>query len=300
MAAVSLIQQPRLFVIGLGWLGLSLCAYYKNKSFSIGGTVRSVDKQKSIASLSPSSCLFNLYNGDSSLNDNRFITDIVHKSDWRQTTLLLAIPPGRRNVNTIEFSHRMKSLIDHFASQNIKSIIFISTSSVYGNTHGIVNNLTPTAPITQSAIAHIEIERHLFANYKQVSCVLRLSGLVGPNPDGSFRHPIYTLCKKDNIAKGRDPVNLIHQADVIQAINSIVLKDKVDFQSAVLSSLEQPSREEYYSWCARFLSLPSPKFLKDDSDRPLSKLIDASQTYRSLGITPMYKSPYDMLKGYRL
>ncbi len=279
--------------MGLGWLGLALAHSLKSSNIKVSGTVTSSQKQDLLLTQEIQADLFNLYLDSPKLTNNQFDNLAIY-NQISATTLVLNIPPGRQNFQPVRFVDAMITLIDSLMLKGLKKLIFISTTSVFCEEQSVVTNASVPVPATESGKAHFKIEQHLFKHYANASAVLRLSGLVGPNPDGSLRHPIFVLSKKQNIAKGKDVVNLVHQADVIAAITQLI-NNNAHPHSLNLAAADHPTRSDYYSWCAQQLGLPQPGFAPDNKKRQQAKLIDASQTFSCLGIEPIYKSPYDML-----
>ena len=294
-------------IIGLGWLGLPLADLFIQKGYSVAGTTTRAEKLATISNTSLTVKQFNLYND---------LPDSLPADYFEDSALIINIPPGRKNFQSQEYQNKMLALIDYAMQKQLKQIVFISTTSVYGATKGTINNNTPLAPLTESAKAHVAIEKHLMSYYPERACVIRPSGLVGPNHSltnlaQAYRHPIYTLSQKEQLDSGTNPVNLVHQSDVLTAIAVVVDKGIVDI-CLNLSSASQASRREYYTWCAKQLNLPAPNFSKevhknDENDNnksplaktsnpaPVYKVIDASDSLEALGICLAYPSPFDML-----
>lgn len=278
-------------IIGLGWLGLPLAKQLHSAGMKVSGTVRGNEKQQQLLCDGLDVDKFDLY--------SPFISQYSDykaklKERFLDANLVINIPPGRKTFQPQKFIANMRNLIDTAMNAGLRKLIFISTTSVYGDQNGIISNASALSPNTDSAKAHQNIEHHLQLNYPGRYKILRPAGLVGPKRDGSPRHPIYTLCKKTNLAKGSDPVNLVHQADVIQAIVALIVKE-TDGTAFNIAALEHPSREEYYTWCAQNLNLQQPTFIEETKKRQLGKLIDASETYKVLGIQAKYPSPFTML-----
>ena len=285
-------------IAGLGWLGLPLADLFIHKGYSVAGTTTRAEKRDKIANTSLSVALFDLYQSQTCTLPNDY---------FNNSTLILNIPPGRQNFNPTVYSNKMCALIDHAMAQGLKQLVFISTTSVFGITTGIITNNTPVAPNTASALAHVEIESHIFKHYKDRACIVRPSGLIGPNPqlvkseEITFRHPVFSLSKKEALDSGENPVNLIHQADLLKAI-AVIVDEALCGKTYNLSAIEHPNRREYYTWCAEQLGLPQPKFSKAKHDPQrlvksamVQKVIQASDTLADLGICLAYPSPYDML-----
>lgn len=299
-------------IIGLGWLGAPLGLYFKSAGHTVAGTTRSADKAGALARQGIQTVLFDLYEND--------VTELPHEL-FQGAYVVINIPPGRNNFEPILFIERMKRLFDYAHQHAAMHICFISTTSVFGELEGRVTNDSPLAPSTASGNAHVDLEQYLkglaLASGATLSIdlnangfsssVLRLAGLVGKD-----RHPISTLSQKSNIAMGKSPVNLVHQEDVIQAISAVLRNSRQqesrnkaqvstsspfenNFFAANLCSLEHPSREQYYTWCAEQKGLRVPQFSPDIRTRVDGKWIDAEHTINKLELKMRYPSPYDML-----
>jgi nucleoside-diphosphate-sugar epimerase len=299
-------------IIGLGWLGSPLGLYFKSAGHTVAGTTRNAEKAESLTNQGIQTVLFDLYENDA--------IDLPHEL-FKNAYVVINIPPGRKNFEPILFIERMKRLFDYAHQHAAVHICFISTTSVFGELEGRVAHNSPFAPNTASGNAHVELERYLkeLASAYDVtlnpnlrtngfSCsVLRLAGLVGND-----RHPISTLSQKSNIAMGKNPVNLVHQEDVIRVISAVLQNSgekgslneaemttsspfENNFFAANLCSLEHPSREQYYTWCAEQKGIRVPQFSPDNRARVNGKWIDAEHTINKLGLKLRYPSPYDML-----
>ena len=134
----------------------------------------------------------------------------------------------------------------------------------------------------------MQIEQAIFEHLAQRACVIRLAGLVGKS-----RHPAKYLAGRKGLPNGQQAVNLVHQHDVINAIQQIIHL-QLWGQTLHLCSAEHPSRKDYYCWAATKLGLALPEFItEEDSDS--GKKIDARQSLEKLGLNLLYPSPFDML-----
>ncbi len=307
------IKMHKHLIIGLGWLGCPLGLYFKSAGHSVAGTTRNAEKARDLASQDIQTVLFDLYEND--------VTDLPHEL-FQDANVIINIPPGRKNFEAKLFVERMKGLFDYAYQHAAMHICFISSTSVFAGLEGRVSNDSPFLPNTASGNAHVTLEHYLkeLARTSKVSrdashsandfscAVLRLAGLVGKD-----RHPIATLSQKSNIAMGKNPVNLIHQEDVIQLISAVLqhVEEEVsnnrstiatqklfdnNFYAANLCSLDHPSREQYYTWCAEQKSLRIPEFLPDNREKINGKWIDAKHTISELRLELRYPSPFNMLE----
>ncbi|MFC3093643.1 NAD-dependent epimerase/dehydratase family protein [Alteromonas sediminis] len=206
------------------------------------------------------------------------------------TTIVLSIPPGRRNPDTTMFEAGIRMLIAQFSARQPAHIIFISTSAVYGDkANQEIFEHSPLAPNTASAHTHVALEHTVTESFPHNHTILRLAGLVGP-----ARHPATSLAGKQLTAPNR-VVNLVHSEDVVVALLRLI-KQGPQNQAMHLCASDHPQRKAYYTEAAQRMGLPLPTFEGDDDVfEDTGKKINASATLRALGMTLAYPSPYDMI-----
>jgi nucleoside-diphosphate-sugar epimerase len=271
-------------IVGAGWLGEALAHTLKNEEKTVIATCRTTEKKARLVSTAIDTVIYQL--GDDIEND-------ALQSLFNARILILNIAPGKMKQDIHHFIACMKAFIDRFMQpsdqhDNHPHIVFISTSSVYGERVRVVTEESTTEPATISARAHVELEQYLHNQYPEQTTVLRLAGLVGAD-----RHPVRHLVKKSPLASANKRVNLIERTDVIAAIQAI--SDKALWGETLhLCSHDHPSRKDYYTWAANKLDLPEPVFT-DEKIEDEGKVIDSSVTCKKLGLTLTYASPYDIL-----
>ena len=270
----------KLCVVGLGWLGQPLADLYCDVGWQVSGTTRNQEKIKQLAEKNIKAFLFDLYTNE---------TTSLPSQNLKDGVLVLNIPPGRKNFNESAYTTSMMQLIDHCFESGLRHLIFISTTAVFGNQHGLIDETTQTQPKTPSGRAHQQIENYLLSKYAQNACVIRPSGLVG-----ELRHPALSLSKKTGIALGKNPVNLIHLKDVIKVIEAVI-NNEVSGRAFNLATLDHPSREDYYTWCCKQLCIQTPGFEKDFREGKAvdGKVIDMQHTLDALHISLAYPSVFD-------
>lgn len=267
-------------VVGCGWLGQPLAQQLKESGHSIVATCRSEEKHKTLEQQGFLSHIYQL--GDASSGD-------ALRAIFRSSLLILNLPPGGRHIQAELYTTQMCRLISEAHQHGVNKLIFVSTTAVYGDVEGEVCEDTPLGPITASGAAHQVIELHAKNVYAQDVCILRLAGLVGED-----RHPAKYLAGKKEISGAQQSVNLIHQQDVINAIKAIIQQTQYG-QVLHLCADEHPSRQDYYTWACARLGLQAPEFLNEDKANK-GKKINAQFSCKTLGLTLIYASPYDMLK----
>lgn len=172
--------------------------------------------------------------------------------------LIINIPPGLRGKGPKEsYVTKIKLLHTEIKKSEIKKVIFISSTSVYGAIEGIVTEETKPIPTTESGKQLLECE-NLFKNDPDLSSTLiRFAGLIGPE-----RHPITMLSGRKNVQCGNAPINLIHQRDCIGIIKKIIEKEH---WGEILNAVypHHPTKEHYYTQEALKRGLEPPHYGSD-------------------------------------
>lgn len=270
-------------IIGLGWLGQGLALAMHNAGYAVTGTVTTQHKAEQINQRLPINALqFDCY---APLNQT------LSKRLFHDRTLIINIAAGKRNVCHRSYYDAITRMVDCAIDAGVIQIVFVSTISVFGGQDGPIKNDTALSPVTESALAHTKIEQMLLTKYAKKSCVLRLAGLTGANPDVGYRHPIYALQNKGLVELANHPVNLVHKHDVIRAI-MVICERMLTGVALNLCSTDHPTKHAYYTWCAQQLDIPMLQFKQSNT---IGKQILANQTLTLLDMQLVYSSPYDML-----
>ena len=125
----------------------------------------------------------------------------------------------------------------------LEKIIFTSSISVYGQAQGKLNEESQCHPNMLSGQQLIEVEQALINNFPNTVIILRLGGLIGPD-----RHPIHRLRKRSRIEGGLNPVNLIHQIDVLAGLEKVLLTKKKQHCYNLVSPYHPIKRITTHSW----------------------------------------------------
>lgn len=268
-------------VIGAGWLGYPLCKALKTQGLEVATSKRSPEQVQKLVSEGLNAVAFQL--GDS-------LPEALKQCD----AYVVNIGAGRRKFERDNFTRKMLSLFQQCLDHPARRLLFISTTSVYGEADQVFTEDTPADPISDSARAHVDLERYLQETFAEQCSILRLAGLIGED-----RHPVYYLEGKKDVTAAHKKVNLVHRDDVISAISALLQK-QLWGDTFHLCAIEHPSRLAYYSAAADALELVPPHFL-DDTEQPASgKYVDPTATLEKLGIELKYPSPFDMLPRHDL
>ena len=266
----------KIAVIGAGWLGLPLCKHLQQSGCEVVATKRKEEDAQQVT-----------YEGV-----DCFAWQLGQKlpEPFQDcNAYVINIGAGRRHFNKEEFSANMMQLCQQCLTNDKARLLFISTTSVYGERVREITEQDVVEPISDSAIAHVAIEDMLMSQFHKRSTILRLAGLISED-----RHPANHFHAKKDVTAAHKMVNLVHRDDVISAITR-VLKKKVWGHVLHLCATEHPTRRDYYCWAAEQLGLIPPEFL-DDSEQPATgKRIDATGTLETLELELKYASPFDMI-----
>lgn len=214
-------------IIGLGWFGQALAAELSSR-YSILGTTRSTEKAAALQRLG-------------------YKVEVLESPQIPSMELLqsevivLNIPPKEDQLTWFK-SWPWRG----------QRVIFISSTSVYGEVQGVVDESISPLPDTAGGKILAEQEQ-FFAGLPQTS-IVRFGGLIG---DG--RHPGKFLSGRRNLEGGERPVNLIHQRDTVGFIKELIERPKLGVFNLVHS--DHPKREEYYVDYCRRKGLPLPEFI---------------------------------------
>ncbi len=254
-------------VLGCGWLGLPLAKQLVDAGYVVRGTTTSKEKLAKIKSQGVTPFL-----SECTVNDCSSLAPFLLALDL----LIIAIPPGIRQNPGKRFDLVMEEIIKEVNAQEVKKVVFISSTSVYGQASGEIDETLKAKPTSESGKQLLACEQKLLINPFFESCIIRFGGLIGPN-----RHPIFSLAKKGQISNAEGRINLIHLIDCIGLILACVTKFKGNITFNGVTPYH-PSRKKYYTEMAALAILPTPVFLsKKAHDRVISSAkIQTALDYR--------------------
>lgn len=263
----------KISILGCGWLGLPLAKKLIEKGHSVNGSTTSENKLSILENVGINPFLVTL----ESESVSESINDFLNNSE----ILIIDIPPKLRGSNADSsdysrkiFVEKIENLIPFIEKSTIKKVLFISSTSVYGDENKIITEETNPNPETESGKQLLLTETLLQKNQNFETTILRFGGLIGED-----RHPVKFLAGKENIENPDAPVNLIHQKDCISIIEEIINQSKWnDVFNAVAPF--HPTREEYYTIKAKEQNLILPKFSPEKSN--IKKVISSDRVINSL------------------
>ena len=268
----------KISILGCGWLGLPLAKSLLSKGHEIKGSTTSESKLDVLknAGISP----FQIQ-----LESHQIIGTI---EDFLKETnvLVIDIPPGlRRETSTskeMTFVNKIKNLIPFIEKSDVQKVVFVSSTSVYGDGFPIVEitESTQPNPDTESGKQLVIAETLLQSNSHFKTTVIRFGGLLGDD-----RHPIKFLAGRTNVENPNAPVNMIEREDCIGIIEEILKQVQHDNwewnQTFNAVAPQHPTRKAYYHKKAELFNLPLPTFAENSESK--GKIISSEKVETILG-----------------
>lgn len=238
--------MTKISILGCGWLGIPLAKALLQKEFSVNGSTTSPEKISSLKNLGINPFLIAL--------DSKSVSGAIESFLDESKILIIDIPPKLRGNSSENFVEKIRSLIPLIEKSSIENVLFISSTSVYGDDNTFVNEETVPNPDTEGGRQLVIVESLLQKNTHFKTTVVRFGGLIGED-----RNPIKFLSGKENIENPQAPINLIHQEDCVGIILKIIANDCWNETFNAVTPFH-PSRENYYTQKAKELNLTLPKF----------------------------------------
>ena len=249
-------------ILGCGWFGLPLAKSLLSKGYNVKGSTTSATKLKTLkeAEIMP----FQIQLNEQEIIGN--VSDFLHETD----VLIIAIPPGLRkeilSSEEMTFINKMKILIPYIEKSGIQKVLFVSSTSVYGDRFPIIEytESTQTHPDTESGRQLVLSEKLLQSNIHFKTTVIRFGGLLGED-----RHPIKFLAGRTQIENPDGPVNLIQREDCIGIIIKALDFAYIDKWGETFNAVapQHPTRKNYYQKKAQQFNLPLPNFVEDTKSK---------------------------------
>jgi nucleoside-diphosphate-sugar epimerase len=180
------------------------------------------------------------------------------------------------------YVNKVKTLIPFIEKSGIQKVVFVSSTSVYGDSFPIIEITEETKPNpdTESGKQLVIAEGLLQLNPHFKTTVIRFGGLLGDD-----RHPIKFLAGRTNVENPDAPVNMIEREDCIGIIEKLL-----DFarnenwewnQTFNALAPQHPTRKAYYQKKAEIFNLPLPTFTENSESK--GKIISSEKVETILG-----------------
>ncbi len=271
--------MTQISVLGCGWLGLPLAKILIDKGFFVKGSTTSSNKISILKNFNIEAFQIKIYEDEILGNIQGFFDN--------SKILIINIPPKLRHLQKENFVEKIKNLIPLIEMSTIENLLFISSTSIYGENNCIVTEESLPNPETESGKQLLKAEQILLKNKNFKTTILRLGGLIGED-----RHPVKFLSGKKNIENPNAPINLIHQDDCIRLILEIIIqgqnKDLVWNETFNAVAPFHPNRKDYYEQKAIELGIDLPEFSSINNN--IGKIISSSKLVNVLEY--VFSKPY--------
>lgn len=232
-------------ILGCGWLGTFLAKTWLKNGAIVNGSVRDKAVFPLLAAQGIRPFQVNVEENGISSNAETF---------WNCDVLVVSIPPARNEQVTEVYPGLAEEVVAEVKRRSIPRVVFISSTSVYPETGGEVNEETSGRPEKPSGMALWQAEQLFLQEESFQTIVVRPGGLIGPG-----RLPGNFIRKTNASRPGNVPVNLVHSDDVVGAILHLT---EVENGSAIYNivSPEHPLRSELYTRAAELQGIGLPDF----------------------------------------
>ncbi len=242
--------MSKIAIIGCGWLGLPLAETLLGKGHDIHGSTTSEQKRVRLHQKGINAFLLILSEHAIEGDIDGFLRAV--------DILIINVPPRLRGSKKENYVAKIQQLHTAARKAHIPNVIFVSSTSVYGDVAGNVTEATKPVPNTESGRQLLQAET-VFRNDSHIqTTIVRFGGLIGAD-----RHPINMLSGRTGLTNGGNFVNLIHLNDCIR-----ILKFIIDHQwwNEVFNGVypAHPTKQEYYRSEAFKRGLEPPHYKKEN------------------------------------
>lgn len=265
-------------IIGLGWLGLPLAVALKAEGYQVVGSKTTPDGVDAARMAGIESYLLEITPEGEIACDADDLSALLNVD-----ALVITLPARRTPEGSAHYLHAVQLLVDSALAHQVPRIVLTSSTAVYGDAPGRRQESSPLEPASHSGKALVTLENWLHQLPNTSVDILRLGGLVGQD-----RHPGRFLSGKLGLKNGSHGVNLVHQDDVIAAIQ-LLLRQPQGGHTYNLCAPQHPSKRDFYRHAADRLGVPRPEFL--DEAESEGKIVEGELICQELGFSYRYPDP---------
>ncbi len=253
-------------IIGCGWYGMALAKQLLANDFAVKGSTTTPEKLNYLADAGIQPYLLDFGLGKSVDPKDFFMSNI----------LIVCIPPKRISVDLDQYKDKITAIATLATTYKIEHVLFISSTSVYGDMNSIVDESTIPNPQTPSGLQVLNAEQILQQSSLFTTTILRFSGLVGPG-----RHPGRFFAGRKDIPNGKAPVNLIHLDDCIGLTLEIIRRKAFGYIYNA-SSPDHLQKQTLYQLAIQSAGLAEATFIDELQEW---KIISSIQVPKQLNYT---------------
>lgn len=258
-------------ILGTGWLGLATARRLSETGYSVKGSSRQVSTREELLKIGAAAYAVDLPD----------IGPEVLPFFAHNQVLIVTLPPGGRRHGPEareKYLKKLSALLPFLKADTAPRVIYTSSTGVYGDSPGLLDESAPLAPASHSSEAVVAAEEFLREHASQLT-ILRLAGLVGTG-----RHPGRFYGGRDRkIPQGDAPVNLVQREDVVAAIE-LVIGNNLWGETFNICAGAHPPKAQFYQLAAGALDLPVAGAMPGGKE---GKVI-SSEKIRARGWSPQY------------
>ncbi len=234
-------------ILGCGWYGRALASALLQKGVVVKGSTTSAGSLAQLEAIAVHPYLIK-FGSDSEIIDPDF---------FQSDVLIISIPPKFKAGGGEGYPDKIRRIIAACLEYQVKKVIYISSTAVYGEHNAEVNELDEPKPDTISGAILLEAEK-LFRNETSFkTTIIRFGGLIGPG-----RHPGRFFAAKVGIPNGLAPVNLVHLSDCVAICTAIIVKNAFGYLfNACLP--DHPPKGDFYREMSLDTHLQVPVFIHE-------------------------------------
>lgn len=272
--------MKKVSIIGLGWLGMPLALSLMGKGYQVVGSKTTPDGLEAAR-----------MSGIDAYPLVMTPQPECEADDWEQLiqcdVLIITLPASRTPEKGEIYRQSVQILVDSALGKQVQRIIFISSTSVYGDAEGEMTEESPRNAVRQSGKILVELENWLH-DLPHVSIdILRPAGLIGPD-----RHPGRFMAGKQALPEGNCGVNLVHQEDVIAAIKLLLAQPQGGHIYNLCAQMH-PRKRDFYPAMAKALGVDAPSYMPT-TRQSLGRIINGQKICHELGFEYQFPDPERM------
>ncbi len=240
-------NKSNLILAGSGYLGESIIAEYN----IIKNTFNIIELCRSIKNNRPEVKTIQI-DFDKSADDMSYV---------ERSVIVYMAPPDTLSLK----DERLNKFLNNISNYEVKKLIYISTSGVYGNCNGnIVNEENKLNPLTDRAKRRADAETQIqkFCMRKNIGGIIfRVPGIYGRN-----RLPIKRVKERDpliNIEESRT-TNLIHVGDLTRLVIKALSLTNKKTEIINVSDGKAVKTTRYYEIIYKALNMKLPEYISYD------------------------------------
>jgi len=251
-------------ILGCGWYGKALAIALINNGHRVKASTTSPEKLATLSESGIDPYLVNFKAGEENYNPDFFACDV----------LVISIPPRARHGEGSDYLPKIQRIIDAAVRHDVKNIIYISSTAVYGESCSALTEADIPKPDTESGQILLQAV-NLFAKQPALNTtIIRFGGLVGPG-----RHPGRFFAAKKDVPNGKAPVNLIHLDDCIGISQAVINQNKFGLTINGVAP-HHPEKMTFYRNVTTQAGLEVPQFIYELN---AWKIIDSAVLRQELG-----------------